>query len=101
MRIELAEVPLSGASEFDPAGQNSVPQFPHEVASVYFLLGQPLKEAEVFYRNDRGQVFSTEGDDGTLIAVRGTVLNRIPITEEKLLSLKIESNIDLRCLTVG
>jgi hypothetical protein len=30
--IELAEVPLSGGSDFNEVGQDSISQFPHEVA---------------------------------------------------------------------
>jgi hypothetical protein len=31
VRIEPADIPLSGGGDFNPVGQVSVPQFPHEV----------------------------------------------------------------------
>ena len=65
VRIEIAEVPLSGGSDFNAVGQNSIPQFPYEVPerngtllcrlfqsgagvfevqAVHLLLGQALQE---------------------------------------------------------
>ena len=44
-----------------------------EVDSVHFLLGQALQEAEVFYRDDGGQVLPTAGDNGPLLPVGGAV----------------------------
>jgi len=94
VRIELAEVPLSGGSDCNAVGQNSVSEFPHEVAkgngpllfrlfqggtgvfdvdSVHFLPSQALQEAEVIHRNDGGQVFPTAGDNGPLLSIGGTV----------------------------
>ena len=94
MRIELAEVPLSGGRDFYAVGQASVPQFPHEVSerdgpllfrlfqgcpgvfevyAVHFLPPQALQEAEVFYRDDSGQVLSTARDNGPLLPVGGSV----------------------------
>ncbi len=32
VRIEFSKVPLSGGSDLDPVGQDSISQFPHEVA---------------------------------------------------------------------
>jgi hypothetical protein len=94
VRIKLAEVPLGGGSDFNAVGQESVSEFPHEVAkrhgpllfrlfqggpglfdvdSVHFLPGQALQEAEVIHRNDGGQVLPAAGDDGPLLPVGGTV----------------------------
>ena len=96
VRIELAEVPLSGGSDFNAVGPDSVSEFPHEVAkrngplllglfqsgagvfevdSVHFLPGQALQEAEVIHRNDSGHVFPTAGDNGPLLPVGGAVYN--------------------------
>jgi len=73
--IELAEVPLGGGGDFNAVGQDSVSQFPYEVAegngplffrlfqssagvfevqAVHFLTGQTLQEAEIVYGNDGG-----------------------------------------------
>ncbi len=75
VRIKLAEVPLRGGSDLNAVGQDSVSEFPHEVAkrngpllmglfqggtgifevdSVHFLPGQALQETEVTHRNDGG-----------------------------------------------
>jgi hypothetical protein len=85
VRIKLAEVLL---------GQDSVSEFPHEVAkrhgplllgifqggtsvfkvdSVHFLPGQALQQAEVIHRNDGGQVLPAAGDNGPLLPVSGAV----------------------------
>ena len=93
VRIELADVFLSGRSDFDAIGQDSVSQFPHqvpewnrpllfrllqggagvfEVDSVHFFLGQALQEMEVFYRDDSGQVLPTTGDNGPLTCTTRT-----------------------------
>ena len=90
VRIELAEVPLSGGSDCNAVGQNSVSEFPHEVAkgngpllfrlfqggagvfeidSVHFFLGQALQETEVFYRDDGGQVFPPAGGNHPFLSV--------------------------------
>jgi hypothetical protein len=92
--IKLAEVPLGGGRDFDAVGQDSVSEFPHEVAkrngpllfglfqggtgvfevdSVHFLPGQALQEAEVIHGNDRCQVLPTAGDNGPLLPVGSTV----------------------------
>jgi hypothetical protein len=92
--IKLAEVPLSGGSDFNAVGQDSVSEFSHEVAkrhgpllkglfqsgtsvfevdSVHFLPGQALQEAEVIHRNDGGQVLPAAGDNGPLLPVSGAV----------------------------
>jgi len=94
VRIEFAEVPLGGGSDFNAEGQDSVSQFPHEVTerngpllfrlfhggagvlqvdSVHFLPGQALEEAEVIYWNDGGQVLPTAGDNRPLLPVGGAV----------------------------
>lgn len=72
VRINLAEVPFRGGSDFNAVRQDSVPQFPHkvtkrngpllcrlfqsgvgffEVQAVHFLPGQALQEAEVIHGN--------------------------------------------------
>ena len=74
VRIKLAEIPLGGGSDFDPVGQGSISQFPHEVGernrplffrffqrgvcifqvdSIHLLPGQALQKTEILYRNDR------------------------------------------------
>lgn len=94
VRIEFAEIPLRGGSDFNAVGQDSVPQFPHEVPegdvplpsclfqggagifevqAVHFLSGQALQEPEVIHGNDSGQVLSTARDDGSLLSVGGEV----------------------------
>jgi hypothetical protein len=94
VRVELAEVSLGGGSDFDAVGQDSIPQFPHEVPernspllfrllqggagvlevqAVHFLPGQALQEAEVIHGDDGGQVLPTAGDDGALVSVGGAV----------------------------
>ena len=94
MRIELAEVPLSGGSDFNAVGQLSVSQFPHKIAkrngpllfglfqsgpgvfevyAVYFFLGQAFQKTEVFYGDDGGQVLPTAGDNGPLLPVGGAI----------------------------
>jgi hypothetical protein len=94
VRIELAGVPLGGGSEFSAVGQESVSEFPHEVAkrngpllvglfqggagvfevdSVHLLTGQTLQEAEVIHRNDRGQILPAAGDNGPFLPIGGTV----------------------------
>jgi len=94
VRIELAEVPLSGGSDFDAIRQDSVSQVPHEVSerngpflfrlfqggacifevdSVHFLPGQALQKAEVIYGNNGGQVLPTAGDDGPFLPIGGAV----------------------------
>jgi hypothetical protein len=94
MRIELAEVPLSGGSDFNAVGQVLVSKFPHQVPerngpllfgflqggpgvfdvyAVHFFPGQALQEAEVFYRNHSGQILPTAGDNGPLLPVGGAI----------------------------
>ena len=94
VRIELAEIPFGGGSDFNLVGQDSVPQYPHKVTewdgplfcrfrqrrvrvfdvdSVHFLLGQALQQTEVFYRDDGGQVLPAAGDNRPLLSVGGTV----------------------------
>ncbi len=94
MRIEAAEVPLSGGSDFNTVGQVSISKFSHEVPegdgpllfrflqsgpgvfevyAVHLLLGQALQKAEVFYRDDGGQVLPTAGNNGPLLPVGGAV----------------------------
>jgi hypothetical protein len=94
VRIELAEVPLSGGSDFDAVGQDSVSQFPHEVPewngpllfrllqggagvfdvqAVHFLPGQAFQETEVIHGDDGGQVLPTAGDNRALVSVGGAV----------------------------
>src|SRR5450759_158675 len=94
VRIELADVPFGGGSDFNAVGQDSVPKFPHKVTecdgplffrfrqscagvfqvdSVHFLLGQTLQQTEVFYRDDGGQVLPTAGDNCPLLSVGGAV----------------------------
>jgi len=78
VRIKLAEVPLGAGRASTRVGQDSVSEFPHEVAkrngpllfglfqggtgvfevdSVHFLPGPGAQEAEVIHRNDGGQIF--------------------------------------------
>ena len=94
VRVEFAEVPLSGGSDFNAVGQDSVPQFPHEVPerngpllfrlfqsgagifevlAVHLLLGQAFQKAEVIHGDDGSQVLPTAGDDSPLLPVGGTV----------------------------
>jgi len=94
VRIELAEIPFGGGSDFNAVRQDSVSQFPHEVTqrdgplllglfqggagvfevdSVHFFLGQALQETEVFHRDNGGQVFPAAGDNGPLLPVGGSV----------------------------
>jgi hypothetical protein len=96
VRIELAEVLLSGGSDFDAVGQDSVPQFPHEVPegnssllfrllqggpgvfevqAVHFLPGQALQETEVIHGDYGGQILPTAGDNRALVSVSGAVYN--------------------------
>ena len=89
VRVQIANVPLRGGSDFNSVGQVSVPQFSHEVPErngslilrlyqsgpgvfdvnpVHFLLGKAIEEKEVFYGNDGGQIFPKAGDNRPLIA---------------------------------
>ena len=94
VRIELADLPFGGRSNFNEVGQDSVPQYPHKVTerdgplffgfrqscvsvfqvdSVHFLLDQTLQQTEIFYRDDGGQVLPAAGDNRPLFCVGGAV----------------------------
>ena len=94
VRIELADLPFGGRSNFNEVGQDSVPQYPHKVTerdgplffgfrqscvsvfqvdSVHFLLGQTLQQTEIFYRDDGGQVLPAAGDNRPLLCIGGAV----------------------------
>jgi hypothetical protein len=92
--IELAKVPLSGRTDFDAIGQDSVSEFSHEVTkrntalllrlfqggasvfeiqAVHFFLREALQETEVVHGNDGGQVLPAAGDYRSLFSICGTV----------------------------
>ena len=94
VRIELADVPLSSGSDFNPVCQDSISQSSQdftewngpfllslfqsgtgvcEVLTVHLLFGQALQKAEIVDGNDRGQVLATAGDDGALLPVGGAI----------------------------
>ena len=94
LRVQLAEVPFSGGSDLNSVGQESVSEFPHEVAkwngsllfrlfqgsagvfevdSAHFLPGQAFEEVEVIHGNDRCHILPATGDNGPLLPVGGTV----------------------------
>ena len=90
VRIELADLPFGGRSNFNEVGQDLVPQYPHKVTerdsplffgfrqscvsvfqidSVHFLLGQTLQQTEIFHRDDGGQILPAAGDNRALLCV--------------------------------